>query len=58
MYERMNAEGGRALEFDYYDETGRRRWHLSPAGTTLKQAQATPARSTGYSGGKVHDSAR
>lgn len=41
IYERTNAQGERALEFDYYDETGRRRWQLLPSGTTLKQAQAT-----------------
>jgi integrase len=40
LYQRMNARGERVLEFDYYDETGRRRWRCLPPGATLKQAQA------------------
>jgi hypothetical protein len=40
LYERENRRGERVIEFDYYDETGRRRWHTMPVGTTLKVAQA------------------
>jgi integrase len=40
IYERADRNGGRVLEFDYYDETGRRRWHTTPVGSTLKRAQA------------------
>lgn len=40
LYQRTNARGERVLEFDYYDETGRRRWQSLPPGATLKQAQA------------------
>jgi integrase len=41
LYERVNRLGERVLEFDYYDESGRRRWHTMPVGSTLKQVQAT-----------------
>jgi integrase len=38
IYQRVNRLGERVLEFDYQDETGRRRWHTLPVGTTLKTA--------------------
>ena len=40
LYERLDRHGERRLEFDFYDEAGRRRWHTLPASATLKQAQA------------------
>src|SRR4051812_18268674 len=40
LYERTATRHGRVIEFDYYDETGRRRWHSLPPNTSLKRAQA------------------
>lgn len=40
LYERLNRQGERVVECDYYDHDGRRRWHTFPPGTSLKAAAA------------------
>jgi integrase len=41
IYFRHDARGRKVYEHDYYDETGKRRWLVLPAGATLKAAQAS-----------------